>query len=337
VTTDVETEDRKDGLLCGPLIADALAMAGHWYYDRAALYRDYGELRDYQEPRNPHPDSILWRSRYEAPGPKGDILRDQARFWGQRGIHYHQFLSAGENTLNFQLLHVLDDSLERRGGYHLESFLEGYVDFMLTPGRHRETYVEEHHRQFFGRYGRGWKPLRCGGRDIHIGGLAPVGLLCARMGDDLQACLEAVETHVGFSHGDPGVMDAARALTRMLLAVLAGDELREAILRYGTTWISKAKLDRWLPRPDDQIIGQVLSPACYIRDAFAASLYLAWKYADDVESALITNTMVGGDNCHRGAVVGALVGAAVGKTGLPKRWVAGLKCPVGEGALAGKP
>ncbi|MEM9083788.1 MAG: ADP-ribosylglycohydrolase family protein, partial [Planctomycetota bacterium] len=56
-------------------------------------------------PRNPHPDSILWRSRYEASNKRGDILREQGKYWGEagRGIHYHQFLQAGENTLNFRL------------------------------------------------------------------------------------------------------------------------------------------------------------------------------------------------------------------------------------------
>jgi hypothetical protein len=48
----------------GSLIADALAMPGHWYYDREALRRDYGVLDHYQVPRNPHPGSILWRSEY---------------------------------------------------------------------------------------------------------------------------------------------------------------------------------------------------------------------------------------------------------------------------------
>mgnify|MGYP003322087747 CR=1 FL=1 len=37
----------------GSLIADALALPGHWYYDRAALVRDYGSLDSYQSPRNP--------------------------------------------------------------------------------------------------------------------------------------------------------------------------------------------------------------------------------------------------------------------------------------------
>jgi len=42
------------------------------------------------------------------------------------------------------------------------------------------------------------------------------------------------------------------------------------------------------------------------------SLYLAWKYHDDFDAAITANAMVGGDNCHRGAVVGSLLGAAHG-------------------------
>jgi len=57
------------------------------------------------------------------------------------------------------------------------------------------------------------------------------------------------------------------------------------------------------------IIGQVLSPACYINQAFPAALYLAWKYHDDLGSAILANARVGGDSCHRGAVIGSLVGA----------------------------
>ena len=75
---------------------------------------------------------------------------------------------------------------------------------------------------------------------------------------------------------------------------------------------------------NEEVVGAILSPACYLKDSFPASLFLAWKYADDLESALIANTNLGGDNCHRGLVVGALVGA--GGAGAPERWVEGLKC-----------
>jgi ADP-ribosylglycohydrolase len=64
-----------------------------------------------------------------------------------------------------------------------------------------------------------------------------------------------------------------------------------------------------------------VSPACYIDDAFPASLYLAWRYAGDFEAGVVANTNVGGENCHRGAVVGALLGAASGMAALPAKFV----------------
>jgi ADP-ribosylglycohydrolase len=61
--------------LNGALVADALAMPVHWYYHRTALERDYGQLASFLPPRNPHPDSILWRSSYHAFNQRGEILQ----------------------------------------------------------------------------------------------------------------------------------------------------------------------------------------------------------------------------------------------------------------------
>jgi ADP-ribosyl-[dinitrogen reductase] hydrolase len=61
-----------------------------------------------------------------------------------------------------------------------------------------------------------------------------------------------------------------------------------------------------------------------LQDSFPASLFLAWKYADDLQAALVANTNLGGDNCHRGIVVGALVGA--GGAPVPPSWEQGLAC-----------
>jgi ADP-ribosyl-[dinitrogen reductase] hydrolase len=313
--------DRRAGLAWGSFIGDALAMPVHWYYDRAALRRDYGVVRTYQPPHNPHDGSILWRSTYTPVNERGDILHDQARYWGQRGIHYHQFLRAGENTLNLQLAGVLADSLVSRGEYQADDYLHRYLDFMLTPGRHRDTYVEECHRKFFTAYARGAALRSCAADDIHIGGLAPVGVLAAFFGTDVAAARAAVREHVGLTHRAPAVLAAADAMARIAGDVVDGGALRDAILEHGTDWISRRKVAHWSREPDDVVIGQRLSTACYIGDAFAASLYLAWKYADDFEAGLVANTNLGGDNCHRGAVAGALLGAATGRSRIPARFI----------------
>jgi ADP-ribosylglycohydrolase len=279
---------------------------------------------DLVAPKNPHADSILWRSNYAALNAKGEILHDQAKYWGQRGVHYHQFLRAGENTLNMQLALELLASLRERGGYDREDYTRRYVDFMTTPGKHRDTYVEECHRNFFTKYARGKKPEDCGGDDIHIGGLAHVPLLAVWYADDEAAALEAVREQVRVTHRGVMVETAARDLTKMLVAILNGASVRESIEKFGNGWVGRKKLEAWAVRPDEEVIGAVLSPACYLEDSFPASLFLAWKYADSLESALVANANLGGDNCHRGIVVGALVGA--GGAPVPERWERGLLC-----------
>ncbi len=300
-------------------------MPVHWYYDRAALKRDYGIVRDYVAPRNPHADSILWRCEYTPQNERGDILREQAQYWGQRGIHYHQFLRAGENTLNLQLAKVLADSLIANGRYDADDYLARYIAFMLTPGEHRDTYVEEYHRKFFTAYSRGAGPLKCAGSDIHIGGLAHVGVLCAFLAPDAKAARAAVREHIALTHRSDEVLAAGDALTRIICDTAAGGDLREAIFSHGADWFSKRKARQWSQDTDEVVVGHRVSSACYIADAFPASLYLAWKYAEDFEAGVIANANVGGDNCHRGAVVGAMLGAAAGKSGIAPRFIDGLQ------------
>lgn len=45
---------------------------------------------------------------------------------------------------------------------------------------------------------------------------------------------------------------------------------------------------------------------------------------DSFEAAVLSNTNVGGENCHRGAALGALMGAALGEAAIPPRLITGL-------------
>lgn len=302
----------------GSLAADALAMPVHWYYDTAALHRDYGTVDRFMEPKNPHSGSILWRSEYHALNEKGDILRDQAQYWGKRGIHYHQFLKAGENTLNYRLARELFAFVKECGGYDPDAWLERYIARMLEPGWHRDTYVEEYHRAFFTRYAQGKKPRKCGISDEHIGGLATVPALCAALeGMQFSELRITVKEHVGLTHAHANVLRAADTLVRLLWSMGEGMEVHEAIRLEAGDWISGKKSDSWLHQPDEHVIGSRFSPACYIADAMPASLYLVWKYHRDFSAGIIANAMVGGDSCHRGAVVGSILGAACG---VPERF-----------------
>ena len=49
--------------------------------------------------------------------------------------------------------------------------------------------------------------------------------------------------------------------------------------------------------------------ACYIDSSFPALLFMAYKYSDSPEKAILANANAGGENVARGALLGALVGA----------------------------
>ena len=120
---------------------------------------------------------------------------------------------------------------------------------------------------------------------------------------------------------------AAELLTTLLLRVLDGsplrDTLREAMARQDSIFLAHP-FERWLALPDQAVIGTHLSTACYVQEALPAVLYLALKYHDQPERALKANTHLGGDNAHRGAILGALLGAEHGPFGFPDRWLTGL-------------
>lgn len=324
---------RARGAILGTYIGDALAMPVHWYYDRIALREDYGVVTDYLAPKNPHADSILWRSRYDAPNERGEILHEQKRYWGQRGVHYHQFLKAGENTLNLKLCTLLLESLNETGSYDRIDWLDRYIAFMTTPGNHRDTYVEEYHREFFANYAMGRAPTDCAVTEKHIGGLVMVAPLVVFHRHDPKAARQAAKAHVSLTHRGPRMEAAVDLLVDILLPVLAGAGLRETIeslLDRGESSLLAHPFRDWIAESDLQVVGRRLSPACYVEDSVPAVIYFALKYHDAPEAALVANTMAGGDNAYRGAVLGALLGAGNGAEGFPMRWRQGLKSPPPE-------
>lgn len=327
---------RRKGAILGMLIGDALAMPVHWYYDRQALYRDYGQVNGYKTPINPHPDSILWRSAYTVANGAADILHDQRKYWGQPGIHYHQFLKAGENTLNVKLCTLLIDTIIENGIYDSDAYLERYIEFMITPGNHRDTYVEEYHRHFFANLANGKPPRSCGVVEKHISGVIGMIPLLVYYSEDQEKAQHLALQHLRLTHLGDRMSTAGNLLIDILLPVLNGASLKDTIvdkMKRQDNPLLGFPFFRWLGEPDEAIIGRRLSSACYVEDAMPSVIYLALKYYHDVARGLIANTHLGGDNAGRGAVVGALLGAANGAQAFPKPWVDGLRHPPANLAL----
>jgi ADP-ribosyl-[dinitrogen reductase] hydrolase len=337
--------ERLRGALWGMFVGDALAMPVHWYYDVAALQRDFGSLRDFQSPHEYHPSSIMSLASTGAAGrgsQQGEvvgsiILHGKKHLWGQPNRHYHYGLRSGDNTLNLLCVRVLLRTMNATGRYDSGDFLRAYIAFMTTPDSHHDTYAESYHRDFFANYARGVAPERCAGAESHdtasIGGLValPPVIVAALRENDPAAVDRTLLAHLRLTHRSAKLERYALALGRLLPRLLQDPEPRVGPLAcavaesFGfpaTQVVERMNRER---HSDLQVIGSLLSPACYIEHSFPAVLYLAARYPDDFEAALVANTNVGGDNCHRGALLGAILGAALGSRAIPQRWIQGLR------------
>lgn len=58
-------------------------------------------------------------------------------------------------------------------------------------------------------------------------------------------------------------------------------------------------------------------------------LHLAYKYGGDFEAAVLANVNAGGENVHKGMLLGALLGAAHGASRIPPALKEGLVDSVG--------
>lgn len=333
--------DRVRGALYGLLVADALAMPVHWYYSTAALRRDFGRITDYQRPKAVHPGSIMSVSNtggHGRGGQQGRIIGDvichgKRDRWGVPGVHYHEGMEAGENTLNALCARLVMRGMAARGGWIEEGFLQEYVSFMTTPGSHNDTYAESFHRDFFSNWAKGVPPEQCsrgteGHNTASIGGfvmLPPVVLGSLEKGGE-EAKRLAVQ-HLGLTHESAMLGRVAAVYAELLFEVASGRDLREAVKAAGQkVGVDVEKALRY-QYTDEEVVQRVYGPQCYISESFPCVLYLAYRHAGSpspFEDAVLANVNAGGENCHRGAALGALMGAAVGASGVPPRFIEGL-------------
>jgi ADP-ribosylglycohydrolase len=337
--------ERMRGALWGMFVGDALAMPVHWYYNVAALWQDFGHIRDYQAPKAHHPNSIMALANTSKAGrgtQEGDIvgaviLKGKKQHWGQANRHYHQGMEAGENTLNLLCTRVLLRSLNALGHYDPAHFLSEYIDFMTEPDRHNDTYAESFHRDFFANYAKGKNPENCAGAEGHdtasIGGIVslPLVILATLRDNNLDIINTAALTQQRLTHRSVLLERYTLELSRMLMNVFheANPDIEQLAcdaasrLGFPAAKVIKSVLNN--QSSDLEVIGGLLSSACYIDQSFPSVLYLAARYPNDFENALISNTNAGGDNCHRGAILGAILGSVLGVEAIPKRWISGLK------------
>lgn len=343
VTHIASARNRAKAALQSVFIGDALSMPVHWYYNPLDIQRAFpGGITRMEAAPEFHPSSIMSLHSTSAGGRRsavgkasreivGDvILKDKRKYWGIPNQHYHTDMQAGDNTLNACCARLMMRGLtESRGQYVREKFLDDYVEFMIAePAMHPDTYAESWHRGFFANRERGVPLDQCGAvtHDTpSVGGLVTVVPLALKLlldGDGSNAAVQqACKTcreHLLLTHPDQLLARVCDAMVVLFSALLQRDVTSDVtpLLVQASRCIAKVDLEKlWQKAPGDMhVVGRTYSTACYITDSWPSLLYLAGKYRHSAESAMLANTNLGGENAHRGSVLGAIVSLIQGDT-----------------------
>jgi ADP-ribosylglycohydrolase len=337
-TIPMMMESRLRGALWSFFSGDALAAPSHWYYGGAAqIQQDYGgPITDYTKPKLELRGSILNKSDINGGGRGsfsesgisviGDIINHGKKdYWSpQKSIHYHATLQKGENTLEAQLARVLMKSIvANRGTFDANHFRNAYIKFMTTPGSHNDTYASTCHRMFFKNLKiLNLPPEECPDNDGH--NVDAVDLL-------VLPTIAAMTASTKEQAGEVAAATAAvtRKSSQMRVCRAWGELVYDSLYEE-----NDKNMDQHLKECAKQAgLGRVPSPrgadqmtACYLSSSFPATLDTLAKYIPirDAWTGLVANANVGGENVHRGSILGAVLGARAGYEQLPTKLIDGL-------------
>jgi len=340
--SSLTTEDRARGALLGAFIGDALGLGAHWYYDLDELRRDHGEWIDGY--RDPLP------GRYHAGFKAGDlsqagfILMLTLQSLVERGGYDEADFC---HRIDRELFPLLDGSpVCGPGGYTSQSIRDAW----------QKRVVEKRH---WGDCGGQADTTEAVERTIAIAVryAATPALLARAVGSNtvLTQVDEAVVAMTVAFDCVLGLLIQGHPLDeqisgRLMSLVREGALPFHAVTRKGfdpprrgeaeppragcfaspdalltPSCVARAAADPGIRICPEWKVSLVYGMPCAIYHQLPAVYYLAARFRNDFESAVLHAINGGGQNMARAMLTGALVGAQVGATGISDRLVAGLR------------
>lgn len=339
--------DRAAGCIVGAFIGDALGVGPHWYYDLDEQRDDYGPWIDgYTTPKP---------GRYHEGLAAGDssqtglvmalLLRSIA---GNGGYVEADFC----RRLDEELLPQLDGIPNHGpGGFTNHSFRQVW-----------QARVQE---------GKPWSET--GGNADTSEAAERVSIIAARYARDPWLVARHADSCCRLSQNDSLVAQQSVAFACVLGALIRGEpfdeELSDKLLvlvesgelpftakssiaasegahpSLGFASPDALLLPSWIAQtahdPDVRIdppwkVSIVYGMSCAINSVLPGAYYLAARFPKDFESAVLHALNGGGQNMSRACLAGALVGAQVGLSRIPPRFIEGLRLGPEIVALAGQ-
>lgn len=344
-------QDRAAGAILGALIGDALALGPHWYYDLEALRRDYGAWIDgYTDPR---PDRYHAGMKAGQCSQAGLILVLTLESLVARGAYDDADFCRRMDEELFSRLDGLP--MGGPGGYTSQSIRDAWhkrVEQGLPWGRvgglADTTEAIERALAIAVRYARYPAALAHAVAantqltQVDEAVVAMTVAFCAVLGQLVQG--ERLDAQISgklMTLVKSGDLPFHAVTTGNLETPAVGQPEPTRAGRFASpdALLTPSYMARAAADPDIRIepawkVSLVYGMPCAIYHQLPAAYYLAACFPDDFESAVLHAVNGGGQNQARAILTGALVGAQVGLTGLPGRFVDGLENGAALGDLA---
>jgi len=280
-------------MVVASFIGDSHALGVHWIYDTDRIEREYGRV-----------DEIL--------APPSDS--------------FHTTKKAGEFTHYGDQALVLLESLAARGGFHLDDFWQRWQDLFASYN----GYVDQATKGTLRNMQSGKGPEEAGSFSDELAGASRIAPLVYWYSDDADALEEAVQAQTRMTHNNPVILQSGLFFARTAQDVLAGVSPITAIERAAEGFL-ESPISQWvrkgLESKDTDSLQTVrrFGQTCHAEQAFPGVIHFIARYESDLEEALIQSAMAGGDSAGRGLLIGMVLGAHLGKTSIPERWISVMK------------
>jgi ADP-ribosylglycohydrolase len=334
--------DRAAGAVMGALIGDALGLGPHWYYDLAELRRDYGEwITGYTDPKpGRYHEGIKAGQLSQA----GFILVLLLRSLVERGGYDEADFC---RRLDEELFPLLDGTpVKGPGGYTSQSIREAWRRRVLkklpwgqTGGHADTTEAIERNLVLAVRYARHPRLLAStiAGNTMLTQSDSAIVSMTVAFGALLGLLVQGHPFDAEISNRLMGLVNDGElpfhtVIGPSLKPPRPGDPDPPRAGRFASpdALLTPSYMARAAADPDIRIepawkVSIVYGMPCAIYHQLPAAYYLAARFHDDFESAVLNAVNGGGQNQARAMLTGALVGAQTGLAGIPQRFIDGLE------------
>ncbi len=334
--------DRAQGAFIGALIGEALGVGPHWYYDLDELKENYGSwIDDYTYPKDDRYHAGLEAGEISQPG---FIIEKMAAYLVQeKGYQKDSFTKMMDEVL---FPHIDGTPMGGIGGYTSQMMREVYYQRVIKKKSWDEVASISDTTESLERniptaiyYALDLKKLSytiaentaLTQSDNITGSLSVAFNLVLAMliqGHKLDTDISHKLMKKVYSHELPFYHVTSNNLGMPKHG--EGIRLNKGLFASPDALLSPSYMAR--AAADDSIVIEpaykvsiVYGMPCAIYHMLPPSYYLAAKFKDDFESGVLHALNGGGQNQIRAMLTGALIGAQVGLSGIPKMFIKGLK------------